>query len=85
MLNIITKFISLVSLLTNFVYSQTPCQIVVPAFPLTYNGLITPYQLLPPCDMKIAPSFAEAVILDLDTNSLSVYHPLIVKIGRAHV
>jgi hypothetical protein len=59
------------------------CQIVLPPFPLSYQGLITPYQLQTidantPCAMKTFPAFAEAVILDLDTNSLSVYHPLIV-------
>ena len=56
------------------------CQIAVPPFPLTYNGLITPYQLQG-CDMRTAPSFVEAVILDLDTHSLSVYHPLLINAG----
>lgn len=62
------------------------CQIVLPPYPLSYQGLITPYQLQTidantPCSMKTFPAFAEAVILDLDTNSLSVYHPLIVDFG----
>lgn len=59
------------------------CNIVLPPFPLSYQGLITPYQLQTidpntPCNMKTFPAFAEALILDLDTNSLSIYHPLIV-------
>lgn len=59
------------------------CNIVLPPYPLTYQGLITPYQLQTidpntPCSMKTFPAFAEALILDLDTNSLSIYHPLIV-------
>jgi hypothetical protein len=63
-----------------------PCQLIVPPFPLTYTGLITPYQLQTidqaiPCDMRTFPSFVEAVILDLDTNSLSVYHPLVINAG----
>ena len=71
--------LSLLSLIP-LIYSQV-CQITVPPFPLSYNGLITPYQLNQPCDMKTNPSFAEAVILDLDTNSLTVYHPLIINAG----
>jgi hypothetical protein len=31
--------------------------------------------------MKTFPSFVEAVILDLDTNALSVYHPLVINAG----
>ena len=59
------------------------CNIILPPFPLTYQGLITPYQLQTidpntPCAMKTFPAFAEALIFDLDTNSLSIYHPLIV-------
>jgi hypothetical protein len=59
------------------------CNVVLPPFPLSYQGLITPYQLQTidpntPCAMKTFPAFAEALILDLDTNSLSIYHPLIV-------
>jgi hypothetical protein len=73
------KLLSLLSLI-QYSYSQI-CQLIIPPLPLTYNGLITPYQLSPPCDMKIAPSFVEAVILDLDTNSLSVYHPLVINAG----
>ncbi len=74
------SLISLISLY-NLVDSQLAqlCQITIPPFPLTYNGLITPYQTN--CDMKTNPSFVEAVILDLDTNSLSVYHPLVINAG----
>jgi len=81
----LVSLISLISLVTIFIsnitYStpQPICQIIIPPFPLSYNGLITPYQTN--CDMKTNPSFVEAVILDLDKNSLSVYHPLMVTIG----
>jgi len=78
MISFLRKLISLTIL--SFGYSQI-CQLIVPQFPLSYNGLITPYQLAPPCDMKIAPSFVEAVILDTDTNSLFVYHPLVINQG----
>jgi len=59
------------------------CNIVLPPFPLSYQGLITPYQLQTidpntPCAMKTFPAFAEALIFDLDTHSFSIYHPLIV-------
>ncbi len=62
------------------------CLVVLPPFPLSYPGLLTPFQLqtidpAAPCDMRTFPAFAEAVILDLDTNSLSVYHPLIINAG----
>lgn len=62
------------------------CNVVLPPFPLSYQGLLTPYQLQTidpntPCAMKTFPAFAEALILDLDTNTLSVYHPLIVDFG----
>ena len=82
MIKLFKKLISLIlpAYLFSFANSQT-CQLVVPQFPLSYNGLITPYQLLPPCDMKVAPSFVEALILDLDTNSLYVYHPLVINQG----
>jgi hypothetical protein len=33
--------------------------------------------------MRTNPSFVEALILDLDTNTLSVYHPLVVNAGLA--
>ena len=59
------------------------CNVILPPYPLTYQGLITPYQLqtidpATPCAMKTFPAFAEALIFDLDTNSLSIYHPLII-------
>ena len=56
------------------------CQLVVPFQPLSYTGLVTPYQLQG-CDMRTAPSFVEAVIFDLDALSFSVYHPLVINAG----
>ena len=73
---------------TNAPLPATPpnCMIVLPAFPLSYTGLTTPFQLqtidpAAPCDMRTFPAFVEAVIIDLDTHSLSVYQPLIINTG----
>ncbi len=69
---------TLLSLLS--VAAAQVCQLVVPFQPLSYTGLITPYQLQG-CDMRTAPSFVEAVIFDLDLLSFSVYHPLVINAG----
>lgn len=86
LLSVLTTCCILVNVSVAQVAIPPNCQIVLPPFPLTYQGLLTPYQLQTidanmPCAMKTFPAFAEAVILDLDTNSLSVYHPLIVDFG----
>ena len=59
------------------------CQIIVPANPLTAQGLATPYQLMPPCSMAVATqqSFAEAAVFDPATNQVSIYHPLVINQG----
>ena len=64
------------------------CLLVMPAFPLSYAGLTTPYRLqsvnpADPCRMEnpLTASFVEATIFDPDTNRISVYHPLVVTDG----
>jgi hypothetical protein len=69
------------------------CDIVVPANPLTAQGLATPYQLTGPngmtpaqsgCEMTNAPNlgaFVQATILNRATGQLSVYDPLVITQG----
>ena len=69
------------------------CDIVVPANPLSAQGLATPYQLTGPngesaaasgCQMSNAANlgaFVQATILDPATGALSVYNPLVVTQG----
>ena len=71
------------------------CDIVVPANPLTAQGLATPYLLTGPagmtpaqsgCEMTNAPAlgaFVQATILDPATGQLSVYDPLVITKGTA--
>lgn len=76
-------------LLFSYVISvfSADCILVMPPFPLTLNGLLTPYRLqsvnpADPCLMNPATAaFVEATILDLDTRKLMVYHPLVVNDG----
>jgi hypothetical protein len=59
------------------------CQITVPPNPLTAAGLATPYILQPPCSMAVSTqqSFAEAAVFDPATNTISIYHPLVINAG----
>jgi hypothetical protein len=69
------------------------CDIIVPANPLSAQGLATPYQLTGPDGMTPAESgcrmsnavklgaFVQATILDPATGALSVYDPLVVTRG----
>lgn len=76
-------------ILSYFVVNAAPdCNLIIPQFPLSYNGLITPYQLASvspaaPCLMKDpqAATFVEALIFDIDTKSLMLYHPIVVTAG----
>jgi hypothetical protein len=73
--------------------ANVSCNIVVPANPLTAQGLATPYQLTGPNGMTPAASgctmanfanlgaFVQATILDPATGALSVYEPLVVTQG----
>jgi len=73
--------------------SNTTCDIIVPANPLSAQGLATPYQLTGPhgttptqsgCEMsnwaKLG-AFVQATILDPATGTLSVYEPLVITKG----
>jgi hypothetical protein len=69
------------------------CNIIVPADPLSAQGLATPYQLTGPngmtpvqsgCNMANAANlgaFVQATILNLQTGQLSVYDPLVITQG----
>jgi hypothetical protein len=73
--------------------SNTTCDIIVPANPLSARGLATPYQLTGPNGMTPAQSgcemsngaklgaFVQATILDPATGALSVYEPLVITQG----
>jgi hypothetical protein len=73
--------------------SNTTCDIIVPANPLSALGLATPYQLTGPNGMTPAQSgcemsngaklgaFVQATILDPATGALSVYEPLVITQG----
>jgi hypothetical protein len=56
------------------------CTVVVPANPLTAEGLASPYKLLSPCHQTNADesAFVQATIFDPATSRLSVYNPLVV-------
>src|SRR5947209_12298961 len=66
------------------------CTLVVPANPLTAQGLATPYQLVATDRRKGAcheanpaqSAFVEASVLDPATGTISVYHPLVEDRGR---
>jgi len=73
--------------------SNTTCDIIVPANPLSAQGLATPYQLTGPngttpaqsgCEMSNGAklgAFVQATILDPATGTLSVYEPLVITRG----
>jgi hypothetical protein len=73
--------------------AKTTCSIIVPADPLSAQGLATPYQLTGPNGMTPAQSgcemsngaklgaFVQATILDPATGTLSVYEPLVITQG----
>src|SRR5262249_31011853 len=72
---------------------NTNCDIIVPANPLSAQGLATPYQLTGPngtspaqsgCTMANAANlgaFVQATILNPRTGALSVYNPLVITQG----
>jgi hypothetical protein len=72
---------------------EDTCDIIVPAHPLTAEGLATPYQLTGPgggspaatgCQMSNSVNlgaFVQATILNTQTGALSVYNPLVISAG----
>ena len=75
--------------------SNTTCDIIVPANPLSAQGLATPYVLTGPngktpaqsgCEMSNGAklgAFVQATILDPATGALSVYEPLVITKGTS--
>ncbi len=73
--------------------ANVSCVLIVPANPLTTQGLATPYQLTGPNGMSPQASgcmmanfanlgaFAQATILDPATGALSIYEPLVITQG----
>ena len=67
------------------------CTLLVPANPLTAQGLATPYQLVAtdpamgPCNEFVKPqaAFVEATIVDPATGMVGVYHPLVTDMNQA--
>jgi hypothetical protein len=66
------------------------CTLIVPPDPLTAQGLATPYQLLAPDAAQNGPcneantaqsAFVQAAIFDPNTNTVSIYEPLVVDQG----
>jgi len=63
-------------------YAQN-CVLSVPADPLSAAGLATPYTVTG-CNQRnfgAEASFVEAAIFDPTTNSISIFHPLVVNAG----
>jgi len=66
------------------------CTLIVPSYPLTAQGLATPYQLVGtnaradgPCNESTATqsAFVQAAIIDTSTGQISIYHPLVIDQG----
>ncbi len=65
------------------------CSIIVPANPLTAQGLATPYQLVAtnpdngPCNeaKKAQAAFVQGAIIDPATGAISIYNPLVIDKG----
>ena len=65
------------------------CSIIVPANPLTAQGLATPYQLVAtnpdngPCNEanKAQAAFVQGAIIDPATGAISIYNPLVIDKG----
>ena len=68
---------------------NTNCTLIVPANPLTAQGLATPYQLTAtdpaagPCNEANAnqTAFVQGAVLDPATGQISVYNPLVIDAG----
>ncbi len=63
--------------------TSVTCTLIVPANPLTAQGLATPYLLKPPChEANPADSaFVQAAVVNPRTGSLAVYDPLVIDQG----
>jgi hypothetical protein len=71
--------------------ANSNCTLIVPANPLTAQGLATPYELVAtdpangPCDEASfeQAAFVQAAVFDPSTEELSVYEPLVINQGDA--
>ncbi|MGH2498099.1 MAG: hypothetical protein ACRDIV_25660 [Ktedonobacteraceae bacterium] len=65
------------------------CTLIVPARPLTAQGLATPYQLVAtnpangPCNEsnKVQAAFVQGAVIDPATSQISIYNPLVIDQG----
>jgi len=65
------------------------CTLIVPANPLTAQGLVTPYQLVAtnaangPCNEanKAQAAFVQGAVIDPATGAISIYNPLVIDQG----
>ena len=57
------------------------CTLQVPQFPLTAQGLATPYVQSSNCPMSTLGTFVQGAILDLDKGSIAIYNPLVITSG----
>lgn len=59
------------------------CTLVVPAHPLTANGLATPYQLQAPCTETDPATqvFVQGAVFSPETGKISIYNPLVIDAG----
>lgn len=59
------------------------CDVLIPDFPLTAEGLMTPYRLLN-CNQSNPDqsTFVQATIYDLDTGEMANYSPLMITFGQ---
>jgi hypothetical protein len=63
--------------------ASTVCRLIVPANPLSAQGLATPYQLKAGCSMLVPgqETFVEGAVYDPFTNTVSIYNPLVIDQG----
>lgn len=74
---------------THAAEANADCTLIVPAHPLTAQGLATPYQLVAtdpaqgPCTESNPDqqAFVQGTIIDFDTGKISVYNPLVIDKG----
>lgn len=59
------------------------CTVLVPNAPLTSKGLMTPWEMLPPCSESNPNQqiFLQAVIFNPENTQLTVYNPLVIDQG----
>src|SRR5438105_3528580 len=69
--------------------ANADCSLIIPANPLTAQGLATPYQLVAtnpdngPCNEanKAQAAFVQGAVIDPATGAISIYNPLVIDQG----